>query len=192
LTAATPVDRIVELLVGAGFRLLPAPLDIAGLKFDLPAALVGTGLSPDLIVVLDTAFDTEDRIKNKVEGIARALDVVRSKRPLTAILAGPRPGSTILDTIAKVCRALPVGPVGDGDEDDILRNWLAVLMPLYLPKTTDAAGDPMKELLQNVDKEDAAAMELLSAAPRGPKEVENALHRIINEPLVEAEEDGVL
>jgi hypothetical protein len=82
--------------------------------------------------------------------------------------------------------------VGDGDEDDTLKNWLAVLMPLHLPQTTDAAGDPMKELLQNVDKDDVVAVELLSAAPRGEKEVENALHRIINEPLAEAEEDGTL
>jgi len=64
---------------------------------------------PDLIVVVDTAFETEERAKSRIESIARALDVVASKRPLTAILAGPRPRTSVLDAIpgfAAFCRSV--------------------------------------------------------------------------------------
>lgn len=39
----TPVDSITALLKQAGYRLLPTPLEIAGMKFNVTAALVGTG-----------------------------------------------------------------------------------------------------------------------------------------------------
>ena len=41
MTAATPVDRVAEVLGSAGYRRIVTPLEIAGLKFDLPAAFVG-------------------------------------------------------------------------------------------------------------------------------------------------------
>jgi hypothetical protein len=189
LTAATPVEKIVELLVGAGYRRLSTPVEVAGLKFDFPAVLLGTGASPDLIVVVDTAFETEERAKVRIEGIARALDVVGSKRPLTAILAGPRPRTSVLDTMSKVCRVLPVGMTVEGDEDTILKNWLAVLMPLHLPQTTDATADPMNELAKQIGQPDAIITELLSGAPRGADHVRAILYRLVEQPLAEADPD---
>jgi hypothetical protein len=189
LTAATPVERIVELLAGAGYRRLATPIEVAGLKFDFPAALLGTGASPDLIVVVDTAFETEERAKSWIESIARALDVVGSKRPLTAILAGPRPRTSVLDAISKVCRVLPIGTTLEGDEDTTLKNWLAVLMPLHLPQTTDATADPMNELAKQIGQPDAAVNELLSAAPRGADEVQAILYRLVEQPLAETDTD---
>jgi hypothetical protein len=105
LSATTPVEKIVELLAGAGYKRLATPLDIAGLKFDFPAALLGTDPSPDLIIVFDTAFETEERVKNKIQSVARALDVMKSKRPLTTILAGPRPRTATLDDVKGMPRA---------------------------------------------------------------------------------------
>jgi hypothetical protein len=97
MNAPTPVDRVAEFLVAAGFRRLGTPLEIAGLKFDFPIAFVGSPPSPDLILIADTAFDNEQRILKKVESLARALDVVESKRPLTVVVAGPRPHSATLE-----------------------------------------------------------------------------------------------
>ena len=57
MIAPTPVDRVGEVLTGAGYRSISTPLEIAGLRFDLPAAFVGERQSPDLIVVAETAFD---------------------------------------------------------------------------------------------------------------------------------------
>lgn len=59
MTVVTPVEKVVELLVDAKYRQLPTPLSIAGLTFDIPAAFVGVHPSPDLILVADTAIDTD-------------------------------------------------------------------------------------------------------------------------------------
>jgi hypothetical protein len=187
LSATTPVEKIVELLAGAGYKRLATPLDIAGLKFDFPAALLGTDPSPDLIIVFDTAFETEERVKNKIQSVARALDVMKSKRPLTTILAGPRPRTATLDAMSKVCRVLPIGGAIEGDEDAAIRNWLAVLMPLQLPQTADAAANPMAELLQEIGKADAYTKRLLDAASLGSEQVRTVLCELIEEPLLEGD-----
>jgi hypothetical protein len=187
MTAATPIDRVAEVLAGAGYRRVATPLEIAGLRFDLPAAFVGASPSPDLIIVADTAFDQEQRILKKIEGIARAMDVVRSKRPLTAVLAGPRPSSAVLDSMSRVCRVLPIGTILEADADATLRNWLAVLMPLSLPEPSASIADPLTEIagqLQGLDPEVAALVDL---APEGADVVQTRLHALISEPL--AEED---
>jgi hypothetical protein len=77
----------------------------------------------------------------KLEGVARSLDVARSKRPLTVVIAGPRPSSANLETMSRVCRVLPTGTVLDRDTEDSLRNWLAVLLPLRLPEAHAPIAD---------------------------------------------------
>lgn len=184
MTATTPVGKIIELLTSAGFKELVTPLEIAGIKFEFPAALLGTGPSPDLIVVCDTAFEPEERVRNKIQSIARALDVMKSKRPLTAILAGPRPRTATLDAMSKVCRVLPIGVAVDGDEEATLRNWLAVLMPLQLPQTADATGDPMVELLKQIGTPDPHTQKLLEATSQGSEQVRTVLCNLVEEPLL--------
>jgi hypothetical protein len=185
MTASTPVDRVAEVLTGAGYRRVSTPLDIAGLQFDLPAAFVGTSPSPDLIVVADTAFDQEQRILKKIEGIARAMDVVRSKRPLTAVLAGPRPSSAVLESMSRVCRVLPIGTILDADADATLRNWLAVLMPLSLPVPNASIADPLTEIAGQLGGLDPEIAALVDVAPQGADAVQSRLHTLIVEPLDE-------
>lgn len=183
MTAMTPVEGISEVLSGAGYHRLPAPLRIAGLTFEFPAVFVGIAERPDLIVVADTAFDSEQRILKKLEGVARALDVVRSTRPLTAVLAGPRPGTATLDAMSKVCRVLPVGTVLGSDPDAALRSWLSVLMPLHLPQPTSGLADPLGEIARQVGDLDPAFGEVLRAAPQGAEAVQARLHELIAESL---------
>lgn len=183
MTAPTPVDRVAEVLAGAGYRRVATPLEIAGLQFDIPAAFVGASPSPDLILVADTAFDQDHRILKKIEGIARAMDVVRSKRPLTAVLAGPRPTSTVLDSMSRVCRVLPIGTILDEDADAVLRNWLAVLMPLNLPEPSASIADPLTEIASQVGGLDPEVASLVDLAPQGADAVQSRLHAIISEPL---------
>jgi hypothetical protein len=187
LTSVTPVERILSLLDAAHFRRLNTPIVIAGVRFEFDAVLVGTDSMPDLVIVVDSTVEKDDRIRTKIEGVARALDVVRSKRPLTVIVAGPRPRPAMLDAIAKVCRVLPVGSLTSGDEEATLKNWLAVLMPLNLPQASNAIADPLRELLQSVDAEDPVIARLLEAAPRGAGEVETVFHGIVQETLDAAE-----
>jgi hypothetical protein len=185
MTAPTPVDRVAEVLAGAGYRRIAVPLEIAGLRFDLPAAFVGGSPSPDLVIVADTAFDQEKRILQKLEGVARAMDVVRSKRPLTAVLAGPRPSSAVLDSMSRVCRVLPIGTILEADADATLRNWLAVLMPLRLPEPNAGIADPLAEIAGQLAGLDPDVASLVELAPEGAAAVQSRLHSLISEPLVE-------
>lgn len=180
---ATPMDRVASMLDDAGFRRVTTPLAIAGLKFDLPMVFIGSNPSPDLILVADTAFEPERRILQKVEGVARALDVVGSKRPLTAILAGPRPNSGVLDALSRVCRVLPIGSVSDGDPDTNLRNWLAVLLPLRLPAPSRGIADPLAEVSRNLDGLEPAVAELVDRAEGGVEAVQARLYELVAEPV---------
>ncbi|MEH2487545.1 hypothetical protein [Bradyrhizobium sp. AZCC 2230] len=88
MTASTPVERVAEILASAGYRRVATPLNIAGLKFDLPTAFVGISPSPDLILVADTAFEDEHRILKKIESIARAMDRITASGSRAEFICG--------------------------------------------------------------------------------------------------------
>ncbi len=185
MTAATPIERIVAILKEAGYRELSLPLTIASVPFDFAAALVGTGKAADLIVVVDTVQDSESRTRQKINGLGRALDAAGSRRPLTAVLAGPRPLDPTLDAIAGICRVLPVGTPTGADADQLLRKWLAVLLPLRLPHLGEAVADTTRELARHIPRnlEPALQTSILEAAPNGTAAVREALRRLVVEPL---------
>lgn len=186
----TPVGRITTMLLEAGYQSVSTPLVIGGLKFDFPAALVGTEPSPDLILVADTAFEQEERLVAKLEGAARALDVARSKRPLTVVIAGPRPSSSNLEIMSRVCRVLPTGTVLDKDTDGSLRNWLAVLLPLRLPEAHAPIADALEQISKLGAGLDQEVAELVVPAKQGTRAVQVQLHKIIDAAVADANEDG--
>ena len=183
MTSVTLVSRVTDILVRAGYRRLGTPLKIAGIEFDLPAALVGIDPLPDLILVIDTAIEGEQRTLKRIEGIARAMDVVGSKRPLTVVLTGPRPQPTYLDDLSHVCRVLPVGSGTDGDSDRKMMDWLAVLMPLDLRHRDTLIGDPLTEIADRLPHLPAVVTGLLELANQGAGAVERRLFELISEPL---------
>lgn len=138
MTAGLPADRVAALLVANGYRTIASPLQIAGLAFDVAGAFVGADHSADLVVIGDMAVEGERKVVQQVEGIARALDVMRSHRPLTTVIVGPRPVGKTLEALAQVGRVLPVG---EADEPADLRDQLAVLLPLVIPETLLAERD---------------------------------------------------
>lgn len=185
MTLATPVERIVAILSAAGYRQLAMPLTIASVPFDFAAALVGSGRSTDLVVVIDTVVDSVARTRQKIDGLGRAMDVAGSRRPVTAVIAGPRPPDTTLDALGRVCRVLPVGtPVG-AEADTLLHQWLSVLLPLELPDPGETGGDPFAELDQHLTSTVHADVRahLFQAAPRGQDGVRAALRALILEGL---------
>ena len=186
----TPVGRITAQLLAAGYRAVLAPLVIGGLKFDFPAALVGTEPSPDLILIADTAFDQEERLVAKLEAVARALDVARSKRPLTVVIAGPRPTSANLEAMSRVCRVLPTGTVLDKDPESSLRNWLAVLLPLRLPEAHAPIADALEQLSKLGTGLDQEVADLVVPAKQGIRAVQMQLHQIIDDAVAISKEDG--
>jgi hypothetical protein len=189
VTVTTPVEKIMAVLAKAGYQRVETPLKIASVQFDLAAAFVGTAHNPDLIVVFDTAFEPDDQIQRKVEGIGRALDVMGSRRPLTVVLAGPRPRASILDALSRVSRVLPVGTAIDTDPDASLEKWLAVLLPLDVPSPSGKLADPVSELAANIANVDSESVTtLIIASARGTSAVETELQRLIREPLQGVEE----
>jgi len=188
MTASTPVEMVSDLLEAANYRRLPTPLEIAGLSFDLPAAFVGTDRASDLVIVADTAFEPAQRILRKIEGIGRALDVMRSRRPVTAVLAGPRPAADILSSLSKVCRVLPIGTPVDDDPDTALTNWLAVLLPLKLPVPTQGIADPLEALRARLDDLAESVANLTNDADKGADAVQASFHTLLNETLSDDEE----
>ena len=149
MTETTPVERVARALEDAKFRRMPTPLEIAGVTFDPAASFVGTPPSPDLVLVGDTTLQTSRDLQRIVEGVGRALDVMRSRRPLTLVLVGPRLNSGAITSLSRYARVLPVGESAD---EATLSNWLAVLLPLQLPQPAEARGiDTLQALRSTVD-----------------------------------------
>lgn len=177
MTGATPVDRVVAMLQGAGYRSVDTPALIAGISFDFPAILIGASRSPDLIVVADAAMEGEERIVQRVEGLARALDAMQSKRPMTLIVTGLRFSATSIDVLGRVCRILAAGDASDGEA---LKNALAVLLPLDLP---EAGEDVETGRLPEAGVDDDVVEALLNEAARGEAAVKDRLLELIEEPF---------
>lgn len=185
MTTGLPSERVAALLVGAGYRRIDMPLQVAGLTFDISGAFVGVGHSADLVLVGDMAADGERKVVQQVEGIARALDVMRSHRPLSTIIVGPRPVGKTLETLAQVGRILAVEEALDPAE---LRDQLAVLLPLELPATLSADRDLGGEDAF-VLPDDPLAEALMEASKLGEEAVRDCFHDALNAALADDEND---
>lgn len=186
MTTGLPSERVAALLIGAGYRRIDMPLQVAGLTFDIAGAFVGVGHSADLVLVGDMAADGERKVVQQVEGIARALDVMRSHRPLSTIIVGPRPVGKTLETLAQVGRILAVEEALDPAE---LRDQLAVLLPLELPATLSADRDLGGEDAF-VLPDDPLAEALMEISKLGEEAVRDCFHDALNAALADDENDG--
>ena len=184
MRGANPADDVIKILLGAGYRQLPVPLAIQGVRvqFDFDAALVGPARLADLVVVVDTATEASRGIKEKVEGLARALDLGGSRRPLTCVLVGPRPKALFLDSLSKVCRTLPVGDVSEKDYEKYLLDWLSILLPIEVPKMALKSADPLDELSKELGnaRDQVLATQLLKAAKSGQAAVQDELITVLS------------
>jgi hypothetical protein len=190
LTFSGSIEEIVSVLLDAGYKRLEVPLTLAGLRFDVAAVLVGTGRLSDLVIVEDTVVSSAKNIQTRIETIARAMDALESKRPITAIVIGPRPLDSVLTAISRVARILPVGSTSLHDQKDLLHSWLSVLLPLQLPSTGGELADPLSELSGQVEASNGVISELLASAPEGMMNVQGRLHEIIEQSLtLSLEED---
>jgi hypothetical protein len=136
-------ERVIEILTQeGGYRQLPTPFKVGATAFEFTYALVAGARANDLVVVVELKGDTADEaLTRKVMALTRALDVMRSKRPVTAVLTSGQPRSETVRSIGKVCRVLPIGaPTGPDAVADV-RGWLSVLLPLTEPPAVDAHLD---------------------------------------------------
>jgi hypothetical protein len=192
MSLTAQVQRVVDILKEAGYRQVAVPLKIASVPFDFAAVMLGTGRAADLVVVIDTVLDAETRARQKIDALGRAMDVAGSRRPITAILAGPRPRDSTLDAIGRVCRVLPIGVYPGADEDQSLFEWLAVLLPLQLPQLDDRTADAAEELKTHIPvaSDRRIVNELLAAAPHGSAAVRESLRQLVQRPLNRNDSEG--
>lgn len=191
MTQNQPVTRVVDILTSAGYRPRPTPVSVASVRFEFAALLLGSDRANDLIIVIDTLIDAELRIRQKVEGLSRALDLVASRRPLTVVLVGPPPKAAIIEALARVSRVLTVGtPTGD-NADRFLADTLAILLPLSLPDASEAVVDPLGEVRRQLPPEmdQDVLISLFAAAPGGTEAVQEALREVLETPLILDPED---
>tara|TARA_R110000796_G_scaffold221657_1_gene337797 strand:- start:3893 stop:4474 length:582 start_codon:yes stop_codon:yes gene_type:complete len=191
VTNSDPVERVVAFLVGAGFRKLPSPLLIRQSRFEFAAVMMGPDNSSDIVLVSDTVNAKDAEIVRKIQGVARALDLARSRNPLTSVLVGPRPTADNLTKLMQVCRVLPVGTIpSEGEESEKhLSNWLAVLTPLDQIDTEGVVADPMAELICRIDDLSSEVQALCEHVAAGSVAVEEAVNSILAEKLRPAWED---
>lgn len=183
MTGYPSVETVGKILEDACYVGLKKPFQISKISFDVPAAYIGSQPSPDLILIVDTEQEHEARICRKVEGVARALDVVGSRRPITTIITGPKPSSDTIDALTKVCRVLPVGSRSVGDQESALRGWLSILLPLELPEPGQDIADPINEISKNLEGLDSSIAQLVQLAPDGADAVQSGLNDLLNESL---------
>lgn len=172
------IETILSLLDNGGYRLLRQPVTVAGIPFEFTAVLVAEDRAFDIVVVADTVEETNRRLRQRLEAVARALDVVGSRRTLTLVTVGPPPGQKDLESLSRVARVLVTQPQG-------LRDSLAVLLPLDTSLKTSASVDPFQQVEAWVaSSEHGSDLEgLLEAAAFGKESVTAALSRYLAKPL---------
>lgn len=188
MTDSTPVGRVTATLEDAGYQLISSGLQVGELKFQFPAAFVKANSSAELILVADLASESETQLIRKVDGVARALDIAASTRSLTLVVTGPRPSAAGLESLGRVCRILPTGNISGDDGDEVLKNWLAVLLPLSLPQPKSVAGDSLARIHAAAQNLDDTTKKLIDVAPQGKGAVSKELYSIIDTAAVQAKE----
>lgn len=184
MTDSTPVGRVAVALEDAGYKRIVGRLRVGELKFQFPAAFVKTTSSADLILVADIASESEMHLARKVDGVARALDIARSTRSLTLVVTGPRPSNAALESLSRVCRVLPTGNISGDDGIEILKNWLAVLLPLTLPQPESVASNSLARIQSSAQDLDDATRKLIDIALQGKDAVSKALYATIDAAAV--------
>lgn len=188
MTDSTPVGRVAAVLEDAGYVRIANGLQVGELKFQFPAAFVKAKSSAELILVADTAVESETQLTRKVDGVARALDIASSTRSLTLVVTGPRPSASALESLGRVCRVLPTGDITGDDGDQVVKNWLAVLLPLSLPQPESVVGNSLARILAAAQDLDETTRKLIDVASRGEGAVSKELYSIIDAAAVQAQE----
>jgi hypothetical protein len=185
MTQAGPLRRVTKVLEDASYVQVSQPTEVGGIPFEFAAMLAGKS-SLDLVILVNSEVETDfEQTRRRVEGLTRALDLVRSRRSLTVVFVGPPPDPKLIRAIATVARVLRVRT---GDEADI-RTGIAVLLPLKILEE-EADGEESwpvsRQAMAEAMSEEAKSV--MAAAKTGSTAVEAAVGRVLGEPLASAAE----
>ncbi|KSU82835.1 MULTISPECIES: hypothetical protein [Rhodococcus] len=160
-------------MLGGGFKSIGSSLVVAGVPFDVIASYVGGPGSLDLIVVVDATEGTSEQLQRGywlVERVARALDQVGSRRPLTAIILHDHAAARVpTEDFLRLARVLLI------THPDHVQRELAPILPLVFETGSEIAHDSLDELLErNQSGNDVnKRTSLIEAAQRGAEQVES-------------------
>lgn len=140
---ATTTENVVEILTReGGYRELPRPLKIGNLSFDFSHAFLAPEGGSDLVVIIELRSDGDDDAEvRRILSLARALDVLESRRSVTAVITIAKPSGPVLQSMSRVCRVLPIGTAQGPEARAEVRDWLSVLLPLEDLHAVEALTD---------------------------------------------------
>lgn len=184
---ATAVELVIEELASVGFSQLARPLKVAGAEFEFETALLGTGVSHDLVLIASGEVPNS-RLVRLSEGLSRILDHANSTRPVTLIHVGEPPSLDDQDRLERNLRLLMIQN-RDADRDQV-RRAIAVLLPLKLPSDHQAKKEPLTEVVKALG---TTATEqhliLVGASAEGEEAVMEALKGFIDDVFVGDEDE---
>ncbi|CAN7761385.1 hypothetical protein LJR296_006978 [Cupriavidus necator] len=186
-------SSLLEILVEeGGYRELPKPFKIGSIPFDFTHALVAGDRANDLVIVIELKGDTvDDGVTRKVLALTRALDVIQSRRPVTAVLTSGQPRAETVQLMSKVCRVLPIGAPTGPDANRAIRDWLSALLPLKQQPAAETFFDWQADLTAaaTASAEGEFMDALIIAAPQGTEAVASVLSDAITQHVDAALDD---
>ena len=190
----TTAETVFEILTKeGGYRPLGKPIKIGSQSFDFTHVLVAGEKANDLVIVLELTAASEDpKVTRSVLAFTRALDVLGSKRSVTAVLTSGQADNELVNSISRVCRVLPVGAPTGPMAEEMVRDWLAVLLPLKSPPPVEHLADWKSSLERRLeDTDDEQVVErFVQLAEGGKGAVEAALALEISKLADQVLEDG--
>lgn len=190
----TTAETVYEILTKeGGYRPLGKPIRIGSQAFDFTHVLVAGEKANDLVIVIELTGASEDaQVTRSILAFTRALDVLGSKRSVTAVLTSGQTNNDLMNSISRVCRVLPVGSPTGQMAEEIVRDWLAVLLPLKSPPPVEHLADWKANLEKQLEDNDGgpAIGRFVQLAEEGKEAVEAALAQEISTLADRVLEDG--
>jgi hypothetical protein len=174
------INTVLDILTNNGYRRTPIPLRVADAEFRFDASLVGPDDQGNLIVVtLDDGSDSL-AVAKRIRSFMLVLNRTRSTRPVSVVLVGSADGEG-----GRAAEQLAHTIVVDSDATpELVSRLLAPLLPLRIPQPlgpTDVNAAFSASLGSLAASSEART--LLSAARRGPSEVEATLAGLVSAVL---------
>jgi hypothetical protein len=189
MTTAETVFKI--LTTEGGYRPLSKPIRLGAQAFDFTHVLVAGEKANDLVIVIElTGVSSDAQVTRSVLAFTRALDVLGSKRSVTAVLTSGQADNDLVNSISRVCRVLPVGAPTGPMAEEMVRDWLAVLLPLKNPPTVEHLADWRAYLERQLENTNSDAARFVRLAEVGKEAVEAALALEISMFADKVLEDG--
>ncbi|NKM26958.1 hypothetical protein [Rhizobium laguerreae] len=190
----TTAETVYDILTKeGGYRPLGTPIKIGSQAFDFTHVLVASERANDLVIVIELTGASEDaQVTRSVLAFTRALDVLGSKRSVTAVLTSGQADNDLVNSISRVCRVLPVGAPSGPLAEEMVRDWLAVLLPLKSPPPVEHLADwkaSLEKQLEDTNTEPAVGR-FMHLAEEGKEAVEAALALQISTIADQVLEDG--